>query len=580
MNPRLIERMALPAGAFGFTMALFAPFSLLGIDAHHDGLMFKPALDVASGQTLFKDTFSQYGFLTTQIQVGFLLVFGKRLAVIKLATVLMYGISAAFLVSAWRTFLSLPLTLFAYVLWLLTAYFYSQELIFHAWSSVYCLAFQAAALFFLIQSVRTARPALWAGLCGAATALAYWCRFPVGTLLTGSIAAAYVALSLAQGELCWKSRRLWVFLAIGLVIHVVFLSIIALEDSWSQWIYQNYVYPYTNVVTTGRKGPLWNRLAGLVARYPFLLAVPIGGALAVFLLVLKLLPAGAAPIPARRPSLLGCLLVFLACGCLATVFWKVFTFPRFWGLMFFAVVLCATAAIALRWLWGGRDLGSSGGPEMIGFLSGLVALGSYLQYYPVYDARHIFWAAAPGMGVFVFYVCRMARGQRLLVAIALGTLLAPLAVTKFQLARAKLCTPYVQLADCPILRNMKIPAEEAEKWIGTWHAIQGYTRQHPNTAIVVYGIRALYATLVPNLTNAHPFYIYFMQHPAPPGLFERRDAFIREFKPLVVAENDGIRPYREEMSYQYQRANVIDKFGYRELFTIAKLGDVFLQPGP
>ena len=168
MNLRLIERPGLAAAAFLITTVLFAPFSLRGVDAHHDGLMLKPALDVAAGQTLFKDTFSLYGFLTTQIQVGFLLVFGKKLAVIKLATVLMYGIGSAFMVSAWRRILSLPMTLFAYAIWLLMAYFYSQEWIFHPWSSVYALAFQAAALYFLIQSVQGGaagplRRALWRG---------------------------------------------------------------------------------------------------------------------------------------------------------------------------------------------------------------------------------------------------------------------------------------------------------------------------------------------------------------------------------------------------------------------------------
>ena len=150
---------------------------------------------MASGQTLFKDTFSQYGFLTTQMQVGFLGLFGPRLAAIRLGTVLMYGVSAAFLVSAWRMFLSLPMTIFAYAMWLSMAYFYSQEWIFHPWSSVYALAFQAAALYFLIESAKRRGRFCSRGCAGRPRCLTYWCRFPVGVFLTASLAAAYVALA-------------------------------------------------------------------------------------------------------------------------------------------------------------------------------------------------------------------------------------------------------------------------------------------------------------------------------------------------------------------------------------------------
>jgi hypothetical protein len=217
---------------------------------------------------------------------------------------------------------------------------------------------------------------------------------------------------------------------------------------------------------------------------------------------------------------------------------------------------------------------------VIGFLSGLVALGSYMQFYPIYEPRHIFWAVSPGMGVFLFYVLRMARGRRVLVALALGTLLVPLGVAKFQLAHTKLAAEYVQIDDCPVLRGMSISPPVADLWRTAWHAIEGYCREHPDTAIVVYGVRPLFATFVPNLTNAHPFYIYASNYPVPPDLFPRREAFIRRFKPLVVTEGEGIEPLRPEMGYNYQKRNMINRFGYREFCTIPYIGTAILRPGP
>ena len=58
------------------TAALFASFAPLGVDAHHDGLMLKTAMDVQAGQRLFRDTFTQYGPLTTWIHAGALALWG------------------------------------------------------------------------------------------------------------------------------------------------------------------------------------------------------------------------------------------------------------------------------------------------------------------------------------------------------------------------------------------------------------------------------------------------------------------------------------------------------------------------
>ncbi len=56
-----------------------AHFARLDPDWHHDGILFKPAVDVAAGLSLFKETFTQYGALTTYLQAGAIAIFGKYL---------------------------------------------------------------------------------------------------------------------------------------------------------------------------------------------------------------------------------------------------------------------------------------------------------------------------------------------------------------------------------------------------------------------------------------------------------------------------------------------------------------------
>jgi hypothetical protein len=77
------------------TFCIFYPFASIGIDSHHDGIMLKPAMDILSNQILFRESFTQYGALTTYIQSLFLGVFGATLKVLKLSTVCMYALSSS-----------------------------------------------------------------------------------------------------------------------------------------------------------------------------------------------------------------------------------------------------------------------------------------------------------------------------------------------------------------------------------------------------------------------------------------------------------------------------------------------------
>jgi hypothetical protein len=57
-SPCYRRRLVLPVVAAVITIAIFTPFARLGADAHHDGIMLNTALDLASGQALFRDTFT------------------------------------------------------------------------------------------------------------------------------------------------------------------------------------------------------------------------------------------------------------------------------------------------------------------------------------------------------------------------------------------------------------------------------------------------------------------------------------------------------------------------------------------
>src|SRR3954469_15971490 len=89
--------------AAGLAMVL-VPLAHLGIDPHHDGIMLKPALDVLSGQVLFRDSFMQYGALTCYLQ-ALALWFSPTLLSIRLLAAAAYVVTLLFLYSAWRMIL-------------------------------------------------------------------------------------------------------------------------------------------------------------------------------------------------------------------------------------------------------------------------------------------------------------------------------------------------------------------------------------------------------------------------------------------------------------------------------------------
>jgi hypothetical protein len=148
-----------PILCFIFTFLWFGIFACMGVDVHHDGVMLKSATDVANGQVLFRDTFTQYGALTTFIQALALKVFGPYLIVIRLTTVLFYSLSIVLLYYIWRNFMSLSLFWILYALFLVLPAFYAWT--FHPWSSVYALFFMLLANLFMICDLLPDIPGLF-----------------------------------------------------------------------------------------------------------------------------------------------------------------------------------------------------------------------------------------------------------------------------------------------------------------------------------------------------------------------------------------------------------------------------------
>ncbi len=262
---RILADLPLPLSLFILTTIIAGSFSMIGVDPHHDGIMFVPALNVARGAILFRDTFTQYGALTTFLQSWALNLFGHYLITIRLLTALCYGFIAVLLYGIGTKLMPRPLVVLTIIFWILTAPYYLVT--FLPWASVYALLFQLAGTYALIRHSDSGHDSLlfWAG---AATACTFLTRQPGGVFMAMAIYAYFfIAAVTGRTSLRLLPKKLFLFTSgvlIPLACFGIWLAIVgAQRDFWLQSIQFAYNFgtnrPHTILPALFPTGPdyLW-----------------------------------------------------------------------------------------------------------------------------------------------------------------------------------------------------------------------------------------------------------------------------------------------------------------------------------
>jgi hypothetical protein len=139
------------------------PFAAIGLDLHHDGIMLKPALDVADGQVLFRDTFSQYGPLTTFLHAAVLKISPTLLA-LKVFSVAADAVALGVFYLVWRSILPRSLAVVSAAMFVLLNPLFVSVWTVLPWSSDIAMVFQAIAWLALVQTIVADRRLPWAVL--------------------------------------------------------------------------------------------------------------------------------------------------------------------------------------------------------------------------------------------------------------------------------------------------------------------------------------------------------------------------------------------------------------------------------
>lgn len=516
------------------TAWLWMPLARIGVDMHHDGIMLKPALDVLAGQVLFRDTFSQYGPLTTQIQaVG--LWFAPTLLTLKVMSVAAMAAALFFFYAAWREVLPRSLAVAAVLLAGVFVPFFHPDWMVMPWSSDYAMLFQSVALFAMLRALGEGG-GRWGWLCGVGIAATFWCRQPVG--LTLAIAAGFtLAAAFATG---WRApgKRGTVRVLVGvaggaLAVSALMVGGMAMNGALSYWWEQNIVWP-SRWADPAIRG--FNLLEGQYAQ----LTLNPGAVVALLVgLLATLAPWLAERISGRR---FGWRVIGVYWAGLLMVAWLAwwswrgwFVVPGAgWSLLAPAVIFAMCAVVVTQAVIS-RVQGRR--PDAVFFQTAALAglsLASLAQYYPVPCPRHVFWALAMGCGVFVLALWRWTRVPSWALAAGLALLLVPAVLENRGWAGYVLKQPGVVMERPAALAGMKVGAEEAVfyEWLDDVHA--EIEQVAPGRGVVLFGDDAI--MLVPARTRANPGPYHVSWFPAMPSAEQRmRWNWILQHRPAIIA---------------------------------------------
>lgn len=532
-----------PVFIFLIMLIVSSFFSTIGVDAHHDGILFKPAVDVAEGKILFKESFSQYGALTTLLQALAIRIFGEYLIVIRLLTAFFYALTSFFLWLVWSRIIPKWLTTISCLIWIFLAPFYfhspyKYDWPFLPWSSVYALFFLILSCYFVILYIEK-NSLLFIFFAGVSSALTFWCRQPIGIFLSASLILYLVILNLflRKTKLIYNLKSMLMFV-LGIIITMFgFISWLvlngALYDWWLQQIY--FAFLFATKITQGQGFIITNVLNNLFAiskleNVTYIWTVfPIICLLFICKLLISLLYNNY------------CLKHSISNDKNINIFTKI------------RVIMSPVDIKKKRKVKAKNKTNTD--EEKISIkeivLSALLftSIASWMQYYPVPCTRHLYWSAAPMIGIFTYFIWSMLNKQKTLLK-TLITLLVLLSFfgydTGYRIKEGldKLNKNYVQVSAPNVLRGMRLSESQANYYNEVAKIIDEYLHKHPERGLISIGKDAIYLTFQKNNNNFHPLYVYWDDVvPLYPDYLQSLDRYIKENKPLILSQRYSYEGY-------------------------------------
>ena len=468
---------------FCLVFSVTAYFSLISTDTHHDGIMFKPALDVAGGKILFRETFTQYGAFTTFIQALALYLFGDYLAVIKIQTALAYAVLGLLLFEIWQRILPRTLAAISILFWIIINPVLVSTTF--PWSTVFALNFIAASLYFLIKFIENSNPVnlFFAGITAN---LVFWCRQPTGIVFILSLMTYMLILLYVKRETFCYFLKNYKYLFLGFFIPT-FLILIwiyknhALYDFWLQSVKFSFVF-----------GEAYK-------------SVNFTDLLSVFF-----------PYPYNKWS--------------GGYLWNVF--PVISLVVFFYSI------------WDIKFKKNRSKQSEILLLISFIALSNWHLYYPFPDFMKSFWGSSIMVGLLTYSIYRLVTFNGGGLKFFFTCIIALLIYAKDFSSRLPTIKNYYSSAkfsidDVKVLYGMRFFKEQSEHLSDFSLAMNQYLYEHPTKKVINATTDALYLTFADSkrVGSFHPAYVKWtiLQYIIYPDYQNKMIDYVNKNKPLIIA---------------------------------------------
>jgi len=504
-------------GVFLLTLIVYLPFSRLGVDPHHDGIMLTPALIVARGGVIHRDIFSQYGPITAYLQAVFVWIFGPHLLSIRIASATYLSLAIALLYSSWRRIFGEGIALSGYLLVISSSYFFVSNSPMHPWSSDVMLFLQTLTLYLLVvgHSFQGKK----------ASVLIYMGGFVLGLQFTNRYVSAFLMLiGLTIYYLVLKKRGLG-SLWFGVVTSVgAALLLLTLSGSYDEWYFQAIQFPRNWVSDVSGSGG-WLAIRGAIVTR----ALPGGALLLMVVFGFNAAARHKRPFTSlQRVSmvLFGSLVLIVTSSNLRIPYWN--TSDVLWT--FAGVLLIATPWYFLR--FQDRVAGDSTGEAILFIAAGAASTAIF----PISDIRHLFWGLIPSIGPGLMFLkshINLKRNQVVLASLSL-VLLVP---STLQTVEETVNMDRVSVANTPILKGMLMDRKYSQFFNERFQMIDEFLAVHPKAPILNICSDGLFAALAPILKFPDPYFVSWQfgfdlfSSSTPEG--RNRLTFVQNARPIV-----------------------------------------------
>jgi len=509
---------------FFFTLIVSSFFLIIGADPRHDGILLKPAIDVAGGKILFKESFTQYGALTTYLQSFSILIFGQYLIVIRLLTALFYALISILLYLIFSRILIPPLNIVSLIIWVSLAPYYFFPL---PWSSVYSLFFQLLALYFLILFIEKNKLIL-IFLSGISVSLTFWCRQSVGIFLFIFIFLFILFLKFFKKDnFKFLIKSLFFYLIGFFSVNIIFIIYFVISDSLIDWWKQSILFAFKFAFSHENEG-VNNIFSNIIYSLKCLFAVDMQ----------------------TKDSLI----------------WRVFPIGNL--ILFFCNIIIFFKKKKLET------------KEIIILSVVFVSFAGWMQYFPVLENIHAYWAATTMVGLFVYLVWEsvsffieftfkkvniLNTNKLLKFTKENSTKINILKVTvvfivfmllfnnpinyRVRIGVSRLENNNIRLNSPKVLAGLTFGKDEAIKYYKLGKTIENLTTNFREKNLITIGPDALYLTFQENNQNFSPMYINWGTANSflYPDYSKELDEYIKDKRPFIIKHPDYYLPNYYEL---------------------------------